>query len=173
MQEQQRLDAEERDVERLLGGLKPVSLPHHLSAARVLIESQRRQGRYQLWVWRGVAAALGAGLVLSMTLRPQSKTIEKIVYVSPAAESSQTPLPPSMKVTPAQRLADADGSGGDDYLSLRDRVFVLGLEALPAPAPAPAPPLPPEPRPRFEPSGGQGNVWSFFELMSAGSGGRS
>ena len=145
MQDEKPVNPEDREFEQALASIRPVRPA--LTRDQVLMETYRRAARRQAWLWRGIAAALAAGLALSLLVRPAPRRIERVVYQPPPA-------------TVIQPLAAGDGgmaaadmprvSGG--YLTLRQDVLAYGLAALTRSAPA-APPawagdvLPPPPRP--------------------------
>jgi hypothetical protein len=169
MHEPEALTPGELEAQDALARLKPAAA--QLTASRILFEVERRGVRRQVRAWRAVAASLGAGLLLSIFLRSPSRPIERIVYLAPVVQQQSTPaLPKSYSAT---ETSDVAGLTGEDYLSLRDRVFVVGVNALPEPAPAVAPPSPPQPNPRFETAPPRANVWSLFELLPQIPGGQS
>src|SRR5437764_12726895 len=69
---------EEREMEAALSRLRPVRPA--LGPAAIPLEAARRLARTQLWAWRGAAAALAAGLLLALVLRPEPRIVEKTVY---------------------------------------------------------------------------------------------
>jgi hypothetical protein len=130
MPEQDPITPEEAELHEVLCRLKPKSPPFDLS--RIALVAQQRQWR-QIWRWRGIAAFLAAGIVVSSLLRGGPR----VVYVQrpePAANvqvaiAQASPLPE----LPPLILE------GDNYLALRSRVMVFGLRALRSPSGPPAP----------------------------------
>lgn len=163
MQDERSLNAEDREAAELLGSLRP-SRPG-LSRDAVLLETYRRAARRQAWLWRGVAAALAAGLVLSVALRPQPKTVQTVVYVpiAPAAVAPQiaSAAPPHLDELPP---------ASQQYLALRHDVLAWGMAALPRTAAAPATAAPTPPPPLIAP---EQSPMLYDLLKGFGIGGRS
>lgn len=129
MREEERLTDIEREAEAALSALRPARPA--IDVQRIAIEAARRSAAHQVWLWRGIAAALGAGLVLALVLRPGPRTVEKLVYVSPReAVPRQGTQPPASEVAPIHSF-ELLTRGGNDYLSIRDDVLVLGVQGLP------------------------------------------
>jgi len=123
------LTDDEREAEALLGRLRAAP-PPNLTASRVLIEAERRRGRRQLWAWRGVAAALGAGLVLELTLRHSPRAEPAAVPANITVSEVRTTLP---HVKPRHFSADLALLTGDDYIATRNRSVAFGVRPLLAP----------------------------------------
>lgn len=126
MQEDEPLSEDERILRRTLARLKPAAA--RLDLGTIRLEAQRRQSARQLRRWRGIAAALAAGLLLVLVLRTRPVAIQRIVYVhdSPVAGSS-SPRP--------DVFASDDGTTmptplGEDYFSVRSRVLAYGVGVL-------------------------------------------
>jgi hypothetical protein len=129
MREEERLNEMEQEAEAALSALRPARPAVDLQ--RITMEAARRSASHQVWLWRGIAAALGAGLVLALVLRPGPHTVEKYVYVSPPEAVPQQVAQrsgPEVAQTPPFELLTR---GGNDYLSIRDDVLALGVQALP------------------------------------------
>jgi hypothetical protein len=130
MREEERLNEMEREAEAALSALRPARPAFDVQ--RVAIEAARRSALRQVWLWRGIAAALGTGLVLALVLRPSPRTVEKYVYIPPPEavpqQVAQRPVRSEVAPTiPFELLT----RGGTDYLSIRDDVLVLGVRGLP------------------------------------------
>lgn len=129
MREEERLSETEREAEAALFALRPARPAIDLQ--RIAIEAARRSALRQVWAWRGIAAALGAGLVLVLVLRPGPRAFEKYVDVRPPeAAPHQIAQRSSSEVarTPAFELLRGTASG---YPAIRDHVLVLGAQGLP------------------------------------------
>ena len=138
MQDPERLSTADAATAAGLSQLQPARLPFDVRV--IAIEATRRQVRRQLWAWRGVAAALAAGLLLSLMLRPSPQTVTRKVYVTaPPAVVAQ----PAMDWPAPRPQPFPDLRPGDDYLAVRNRVLALGVQVLrpPPPGAAPAAPL--------------------------------
>ena len=122
----------EREAELALSALRPAR--PGFDVGQLTFEAARRASGKEVWAWRGIAAALAAGLVLSMLLRPSPRVVEKPVYVQvPSHESPQpTHSPVATATLPEPEFVLR---GGNDYLALRDRVLALGIRSLPQPQP--------------------------------------
>ena len=157
------MNAEDREGAELLGSLRP-SRPG-LTRDAVLMEAYRRSAHGQAWLWRGIAAALAAGLVLSVTIRPQPKTVQTVVYVpvAPAAvpQPVESAAPPHLDELPPP---------SQQYLALRHDVLAWGVAALPRTVTAPATALPTPPPPLIAPEQSP----TLYDLLKGfGIGGRS
>jgi len=136
MSDEPRLTEQDRDLELTLGRLRPAR--GQLHTPKVLLEAVRRAKQREVWLWRGVAAALGAGLVLALLLRPTPPTREKVVLIpTPPMPTPQPKLhepPAAVEPRPiTEPDSDLAATMGDDYLTLRNRVLALGLRGLPPP----------------------------------------
>jgi hypothetical protein len=123
------LTGPQRELERALSGLTPA--PPRLSAkdvrAAALLARQRRHTR----LWQAVAAALAVGLATLALTRPAPRAIEpqRIVYVT--LEKPPAPPPGPVHVEPAPPIP-----AGFAYLRMRQRVLLLGADALRSNRPA-------------------------------------
>jgi hypothetical protein len=137
MRDERRLNAEERELAETMARLRPIR--PGLSRDAILLETYRRAARRQAWLWRGVAAALAAGLALSVVLRPPPRTVEKVVYVQPKPTSQE---PPAESMPLSTRIDEPPPPASQPYLALRYDVLAWGMTALPrgSPARAVAPP---------------------------------
>ena len=141
----------EQEAEAALSALRPARPA--IDLGRVAIEAARRSASHQVWLWRGIAAALGAGLVLTLVLRPGARTVNQYVYIRPpeAVPQQVAQRPALSEVTPTLPFELLTQSG-NDYLSIRDHVLVLGVQGLPRLRPEdtsiPNPDRVQEPKPR-------------------------
>jgi len=133
MREEERLNDGEREAEEALTALRPIRPAFEVS--RLMFEAARRANQRQVWAWRGIAAALAGGLVLSLVFRSPARVVEKPVYVQSTPRESPLPSPPRVATA---SLLDPDVAlrGGNDYLAVRDRVLALGIRSLPRAQPA-------------------------------------
>lgn len=137
--EEEPLTPGELELGEALARLKPAETS--LDPARIRWEAQRRRASRQVWWWRGIAAALALALALSLLFRPQPRSIEKLVYITPARNHSHDVSPAAIDAyssEPSPLPAPAVLEGGD-YLAIRGRVLAFGVRVLPLPPPAPAP----------------------------------
>ncbi|HWE05900.1 MAG TPA: hypothetical protein VG274_04280 [Rhizomicrobium sp.] len=127
MPEEDALNTEERETLAAVARFKPATI--RLNPFRIRSEAQRRRAKRQVWLWRGIAAALAAGLIVSWIWRPGSAIREHVVYVRlPApAIAPETALPRSATTEIEPRMTPPLG---DDYLAVRDRVLAFGIDAL-------------------------------------------
>ncbi len=139
MREEERLSEGEREAEQALSALRAAR--PGFDVGRLAFEAARRANRRQVWAWRGIAAALAAGLVLSMVFRQSPRVVEKSVYVQ--VPSRESPRPTHSPVATAT-LPEPEFvlRGGNDYLAVRDRVLALGIRSLPQPQPTAWPVVP-------------------------------
>ena len=128
MQREQRLNPEDAQVERALSALRPLTPAFAVDSIATFAEL--RSGRRELRLWRGVAAALAAGLVISLVLRPSPRTVEKFVYLRPTGPAGSYPAVAPGPVPDPKRAEPMLVLSGDDYLSVRSRVLVFGLQTL-------------------------------------------
>lgn len=129
MPEEDTLTASERETRDALSRVK---LPRvALEVSQIRWEAQRRRAIHQVWRWRGIAAALAAGIVLTLIVRPKATVIERVVYVA-QTEPSVSPSPQPPLVAKPQEASPP--FPGDDYFALRRRVLALGIGVLRPPA---------------------------------------
>ena len=135
--EEEPLTPAESELSETLSRLKPAATS--LDPARIRWEAQRRRAARQVWWWRGIAAALALALVLSLLFRPQPRTLEKVVYVTPVRNDSRDRALTVAEVAPREPavLPAAAVLEGGDYLAVRGRVLAFGVRVLPPPPPAP------------------------------------
>jgi hypothetical protein len=127
MPEEDALNTEERETVEAIARFKPAAV--RIDPFRIRLEAQRRRAKRQVWLWRGVAAALATGLILSWIWRPGSAVREHVVYVrSPAPAITRDTASPTFVTTRLEPRAPVPV--GDDYLAVRDRVLALGIDAL-------------------------------------------
>jgi len=127
------LTPEESDFEAALGALMP--LRPDLEVRKIWMEAQRRKWRAQVLVWRGVAAVLAAGLIVSLLLRGHDNPASvRPISIEPGRQVNQ-PVAPQVTPAPARQSLPVVLSG-DDYLALRSRVVAFGIDALPQATPA-------------------------------------
>ena len=126
MREEDPLSEDERELQPTLARLKPAAARLDLAAIR--LEALRRQSARKLWRWRGIAAALAAGLLLVLVTRIRPAPIQRIVYVhdSPAAGNSS----PKPDVFASDGETTMTTQSGEDYFSVRSRVLAYGVGAL-------------------------------------------
>ena len=146
------------EIEQLLGGLVPVRST--LDAATVVAEAARRSeiaaraARQQAWLWRGVAAALAASLIVMAWIQridpsagdaPQTTTMRALHGDSPADAANPQAGEPAMAATPADSAVPPAAGA---YLVLRQRVIAQGLEALRDAPTSGAQPIEDDPQPQ-------------------------
>ena len=137
--EEEPLTRSELELGEALARLKPAATS--LDPNRIRLEAQRRRDRRDVWLWRGIAAALALALMLSILFHPRPRTIERLVYVSQPARTDRlvaTTMAPGIGPEPMTIPAAAVREDGD-YLAVRSRVVAFGVRVLPPPAPAPSP----------------------------------
>lgn len=127
MREEDALTEAERESAQSLARFKPAAA--RLDVSHIGFEAQRRRANRQVWRWRGIAAALAVGLILSWIWRPQATVRERVVYVrvsvpASAPDARSVPLATSGVEPPAGLRV------GDEYLAVRDRILAFGVEAL-------------------------------------------
>ena len=135
--EEESLTPAELELGEALSRLRPATTS--LDPARIRWEAQRRRASRQVWWWRGIAAALAFALALSLLFRPQSKSVERLVYVTPSPRDLHDARPVVGEVPagePVALPASAVMEGGD-YLAVRGRVLAFGVRVLQPPPPAP------------------------------------
>lgn len=147
MQDEEELNPDEVEIATLLSRLVP--LRPEVNAQEILLEGCTRKGRQEVWLWRGIAAALAAGLALALLLRPPPRSIQKVVYLppeggaQPAAAVSHSvaprdqPQPSPQIVLPSSGAMTGDAPAprmsGNNYIAVRNRILTFGLRGLPAP----------------------------------------
>jgi hypothetical protein len=136
--EEEPLTPGELELGEALARLRPAATA--IDPIRIRWEAQRRRAARQIWWWRGIAAALALALSLSLLFRPQPKTIQRLVYLSPSPAEAHSVVPTidhRAAQEPLALPATAVLEGGD-YLAVRDRVLAFGVRVLPPPPPAPS-----------------------------------
>ncbi|MBP7050058.1 MAG: hypothetical protein KBE65_03500 [Phycisphaerae bacterium] len=128
----ERLTPAERELETLLGGLRPVT--PSANRDRVMFLAGQASGRRQRWAWQGVSCCL-AVVIAVLVLRPGAHMTD--IGPSPTAIATDRAAP---SVFPAEfrdslRLRQSDSLA--NYLRLRRLVRDRGLDALPPLAPRP------------------------------------
>jgi len=156
------LPAAEREMAATLASLRPAS-PSGADAwvERALAGPVVRSSGRQLWVWRGIAAALAVGLGGALLLRPEPRVVERVVVrevavretvPTPPIEMEQlTGAAPARAGWPARVLADLFGGpvagvveapdsdrADESYVALRARVVERGVDVLRPAAGAPS-----------------------------------
>ena len=164
MQDERSLTPEDRETAEAMGLLRPAR--PQLTRDAVLLETYRLAGRRQTRLWRGIAAALAAGLVLSLQFRPPPKTTERVVYLrNPTTVAEPEPLVTVESPRPSFQSTDSPPTG---YLALRHDVLAWGPAALPH-APAAAPAKTPQPERLVSPNQSP----TILDFLSRSFGGRS
>lgn len=127
MREEDALNPVERETLDALARFKPAGA--RLDVSLIRSEARQRQGARQLWRWRGIAAALAAGLILSWIWRPRPPIVERVIYVrdvQPVSVPSPQPVASVPQIDPAAESTRP----GDDYFALRSRVLAYGVGVL-------------------------------------------
>jgi hypothetical protein len=127
MREEDALNPVERETLAALARFGPAGARLDISLIRS--EAGRRQGARQLWRWRGIAAALAAGLILSWIWRSRPPIVERVIYVRDV-QPVHIPSPqPAASVPHVDPTAESTRPG-DDYFALRSRVLAYGVGVL-------------------------------------------
>ncbi|HET6427804.1 MAG TPA: hypothetical protein VFJ30_05310 [Phycisphaerae bacterium] len=132
MQDHERLTAAEQELERALASLAPAAPP--LDRDRLMFQAGRAAGRRGRWFWPSTSAVAVVAVVLavSLTVRPQPRQIERVVFVpveSGGAVSVAGPEPEAAE----DRWADHAR-----YAAIRNAMLAKGPDALPTSPPAAA-----------------------------------
>ncbi|HWE07278.1 MAG TPA: hypothetical protein VG274_11255 [Rhizomicrobium sp.] len=158
MPEEDALNAAERETVAAIARFKPATI--RIDLFRIRSEAQRRRAKRQVWLWRGIAAALAAGLALSWIWRPGSAVREHVIYVrSPAPAITPEASSPTFAATRIEPRVPALAS--DDYLAVRDRVLAFGIDALR--------PHPPAVRHCNPPPIPDASPWHAMDILGGGS----
>jgi hypothetical protein len=125
------LNADERQIEELLGGLRSTKPRFTIQSVRASAAMQRQ--RRQVWWWRGVSTALAASLAIALwphrTIQPAA--VERIVYVQ--ADKSPLLQPNAAPTFYAVSHDSPDLDSSDAYLAVRQRVIGRGMPGLISP----------------------------------------
>jgi hypothetical protein len=123
-------------LEAALAGLAPA--PPAFDRDRLLFRAGQESapGRSRLWPWAtGVLAAVAAGLGALLVLRPEPKSVERVVYVkdeAPPVQPAVAPAPPvAAPQTPEETAADAEERARFSAFRLQREALRWGVEALP------------------------------------------
>lgn len=133
MQDHDRLTPAERELETLLGGLRPA--PGIASRDRVMFLAGQASGRRQRRAWQGVSCCLVA-VIAVLALWPPARVTD--IGPSPTTIATDHAAPSAFpaEFRDSLRLRQSDSLA--NYLRLRRRVRDRGLDALPPLAPRPA-----------------------------------
>ena len=146
MQNDDRLTPSERELEAVLGGLRPAD--SKMNRDRVMYLAGRMSTRRQNRIWQGLSFCLVAMLVVSMVSKPQrpaAETRPEIVADATANMTGRGLLARSPEPFEPRRFESFV-----DYVRTRRAVLNRGMEALPASsAPSPAGGEPPLTRDRL------------------------
>jgi hypothetical protein len=126
----------ERELETALRGLRPAA--PRLDRDRLMFEAGQASVRPPApRLWQGVAAGFALAFVVALAWRPPVRAVERVVYVPQGAGAARRMAP---AVDDGQTTASAERlrREGASYVRLRDRVLIVGLDALPEPSPWPA-----------------------------------
>ena len=129
MQDEDRLNAAERELAAALGRLRPMPTP--MNRDHVMFQAGRMSGRRQNRVWQGISVSLAVLVVVAALWRPlptaRNVPPTLVANATPAVSPADTPIPP------------VDGTQFKpfmDYVSMRQTVVQQGADALPASRPA-------------------------------------
>ncbi len=133
MQDLEGLTPAERELEEAWRRLKPADVS--IDRDRLLFRAGQRSVGVSLWMWRGIATVLVAGLGLSLALQPEPRHIERVVYM-PVVQEKPAPRETPVRTDSSDiRIARRDLSASSYRdIRLRKRVLEEGLDALPMPA---------------------------------------
>lgn len=127
MQSEERLTPAERELEMALAMLAPVAT---IDRDRMMFRAGQASMRGRQRLWHGTTAALAVALVASVGIR--------MIPQPPAGQHFAAN--PVRSTEPGQLVSDL-GTGDKneleyraEYLSLRDRVLIGGVDVLPAPS---------------------------------------
>lgn len=139
MQDLEGLTPAEREVEEAWGRLKPADVS--IDRDRLLFRAGQRSVGVSLWMWRGMATVLVAGLGLSLVFQPEAQLVERIVQVPvqrviqvPVVREERQPRQGPILATGAGVRTEARDLHEYSYIRLRQRLLEEGLDALPMPA---------------------------------------
>jgi len=138
MSEEERVNRELEETERLLRDLRPADAGIDRDA--LLFRAGQASMRRGHWVWPGIAAGLAICLAAALLHRPAPREVDRILYVPAKAPVQTPPATPAVEATPAAPIWP-DGTAWTavalrtSYLKLRQAVVDRGLDGLP-PGPA-------------------------------------
>ena len=124
MREEDELTESQRDTRDALSRMKLPTIS--LDVSRLRSEAQRRRAIRQVWRWRGIAAALAAGIVLTLVLQPRTTVVERVVYV----RQTQSPVTAPPQTYSAPDPQETTPLSADGYFALRSRVLAFGIDVL-------------------------------------------
>ncbi|MBN1490247.1 MAG: hypothetical protein JXA69_10040 [Phycisphaerae bacterium] len=128
MQDETPLTPAERELEAALAALQP-AVPA-MDRDALMFRAGRASARNRMLPWRLATAALALALTTSLAIRPEPRTVERIVRVP-----AETPRIDSMYAL--ARASFPTGETGtatqSSYLRVRDDVLAQGADALPRP----------------------------------------
>ena len=134
-------DPELTAIASALGSLSPAK--SRVDRDRLMYEAGRASARPGVLArggWPAVAAAFAAlalGEAAVLARRPESRIVERLVYVAPPAPAPSAPNPDdtAVEAAPAPVWGDpfigSTGLAGTDYQRLLDQMLRFGLDALP------------------------------------------
>lgn len=130
------LSPAERELAAALARLQPTPpatiATDVVSLALARHQAASRAARRQAWLWRGISAALAAGLAISVMPRFAAYVPGPIAERPPGANTLKVQ---TRRIEPASQLVDPpiqDPSidQSTNYFAVRDRVIVRGISAL-------------------------------------------
>lgn len=126
MQNEESLTPAERELEAALQGLLPAGPA--IDRDRLMFLAGQRSARRRQHAWQGVAAVFAVALAASMAVRPAPKPSDRFVALTGgSAGSGPSDVSPTAERSPAARVQDDEA----EYVRLRDKVLVRGVEAMP------------------------------------------
>jgi hypothetical protein len=124
----ERLTPAERELETVLGGLRPAAVPANRD--RIMFLAGQASGRRHRRLWQGVSCCLAAAAVILALSRPTSRTTDIGLGPNRTAIAVDDTASATFHLRRTETLTD--------YVRLRRMVRDRGLDALPPLAPRPS-----------------------------------
>lgn len=128
MQDENRLNPAERELETALAALKPAAVSS--SRAELLFRAGQRSGARRLWIWRGATLAAAAAIALVIFVRLAPTAPQRIVYVDRDRIVEKREIVPVAATGASVGEQHAIHIDAKDF-RLRQRILRFGLDALP------------------------------------------
>jgi hypothetical protein len=127
MQNEENITPAQRELETALGSLRPIATS--MDRDLLMFRAGRASGRRHYRIWQGGVAVLAVLLTVSLLHSPTVGPIERVQYVTDEQQAAPANMMTMTKAPtgPARTRSLMPGN----YIRLRNRVLIGGLDELP------------------------------------------
>lgn len=127
MQNEENITPAQRELEIALGSLRPATTS--MDRDLLMFRAGRASGRRYYRTWQGGAAVLAVLLTVSLLHSPTVQPIERVQYVTHEQQAAPSDMMTMTKATTGPACTRSQMPG--NYVRLRNRVLIGGLDELP------------------------------------------